>query len=129
MKPSARLDHVALGVADFDERLRFLEETLGFTLRRLGTNVRTGGRIAMVGHPDEAVKIELIESPEQQGFLHLAVHVDDVGAEFDRLTRAGLTPVRPPFRLEAAKADSALLKDDAGWMIQIVHYDPDSPDR
>ena len=128
MKPSGRLDHVALGVADFDERLRFLEETLGFTLRRRGTNVRTGGRIAMMGHPDEAVKIELIESPEQQGFLHLAVRVDDVRAEFDRLTKAGLTPVRPPFRLEAAKADSALLKDDAGWMIQIVHYDPDSPD-
>ena len=36
---------------------------------------------------------------------------------------------RAPFRLEAARADSALLKDPAGWMIQIVHYDPDSPDR
>lgn len=129
MKPSGRLDHVALGVGDLDERLRFLEDTLGFTLRRRGTNVRTGGRIAMVGHPDTPVKLELIESPEEQGFLHLAIHVDDVRAEFERLTAAGLTPVRPPFRLEAAKADSALLKDEAGWMIQIVHYDPDSPDR
>jgi catechol 2,3-dioxygenase-like lactoylglutathione lyase family enzyme len=126
---SARLDHVALGVADLDERLRFLAETLGFTLRRLGTNVRTGGRIAMLGHPDTSVKIELIESPDQHGFLHLAVHVDDVPAEFERLTAAGLTPVRAPFRLEAAKADSALVRDPAGWMIQLVHYDPDSPDR
>jgi catechol 2,3-dioxygenase-like lactoylglutathione lyase family enzyme len=126
---SARLDHVALGVPDLDERLRFLADTLGFTLRRLGTNVRTGGRIAMLGHPDTPVKIELIESADQQGFLHLAMHVDDVGAEFARLTAAGLTPVRPPFRLEAAKADSAVLQDPAGWMIQLVHYDPDSPDR
>jgi len=125
----ARLDHVALGVADLDERLRFLADTLGFTLRRLGTNVRTGGRIAMLGHPDTPVKIELIESPDQQGFLHLAMHVDDVRAEFERLTAAGLTPVRAPFRLEAAKADSAVVQDPAGWMIQIVHYDPDSPDR
>ena len=129
MTASARLDHVALGVADLDERLRFLGETLGFTLRRLGTNVRTGGRIAMLGHPDTAVKIELIESPEEQGFLHLAVHVDDVRAEFDRLTAAGLTPVRAPFRLEAAKADSAVIRDGAGWTIQLVHYDPDRPDR
>lgn len=128
MKPSARLDHVALGVADLDERLRFLEETLGFTLRRRGTNVRTGGRIAMVGHPETPVKLELIESAQEQGFLHLAVHVEDVAAEFERLRGAGLTPVRPPFRLEAAKAESALLKDPAGWMIQLVHYDPDSPD-
>jgi catechol 2,3-dioxygenase-like lactoylglutathione lyase family enzyme len=125
----ARLDHVALGVSDLDERLRFLADTLGFTLRRLGTNVRTGGRIAMLGHPDTPVKIELIESPDEQGFLHLAVQVDDVAAEFARLTAAGLTPVRPPFRLEAAKADSAVLRDPAGWTIQIVHYDPDSPDR
>jgi catechol 2,3-dioxygenase-like lactoylglutathione lyase family enzyme len=129
MMGSARLDHIALGVADLDERLRFLADTLGFTLRRVGTNVRTGGRIAMLGHPDTQAKIELIESPEQQGFLHLAVHVDDVRAEFDRLTAAGLTPVRAPFRLDAAKADSALLQDPAGWMIQLVHYDPDSPDR
>ena len=103
MNGSARLDHVALGVADLDERLRFLADT--------------------------SVKIELIESPDQQGFLHLAVHVDDVRAEFDRLTAAGLTAVRAPFRLDAAKADSALVQDPAGWMIQLVHYDPDSPDR
>jgi len=128
MKGTARLDHVALGVADLDERLRFLADTLGFTLRRVGTNVRTDGRIAMLGHPDTQVKIELIESPDQQGFLHLAVRVDDVRAEFDRLAAAGLTPVRAPFRLDAAKADSALLQDPAGWMIQLVHYDPDSPD-
>jgi catechol 2,3-dioxygenase-like lactoylglutathione lyase family enzyme len=124
----ARLDHVALGVSNLDERLRFLADTLGFTLRRLGTNVRTGGRIAMVGHPDSSVKLELIESADEGGFLHLAVHVDDVAAEFERLTAAGLTPVRAPFRLEAAKADSAVLRDPAGWTIQIVHYDPDSPD-
>lgn len=126
MKPD--VDHVAFAVADLDERIGFLRDVLGFTLRRLGTQVSTGHRIAFMGHPDSPVKVELIEDPERRGFLHLALRVDDVHAEFARLTAAGLKPVRPPFRLGAAKADSALLEDPEGWTIQIIRYDPDSPD-
>jgi catechol 2,3-dioxygenase-like lactoylglutathione lyase family enzyme len=123
-----KVDHVAFAVADLDERIRFLREVFGFTLRRLGTQVSTGSRIAFLGHPDSPLKVELVESAQQRGFLHLALRVDDVHAEFERLTRAGLKPIRPPIRLAAAKADSALLEDAEGWTIQIVRYDADSPD-
>jgi hypothetical protein len=54
--------------------------------------------------------------------------VDDVRAAFDRLVAGGLTPVRTPFRLDAVRADSVVVRDPAGWMIRLVHCDPDSPD-
>ncbi|MEN9232338.1 MAG: hypothetical protein Q6L68_15680 [Thermostichus sp. DG02_5_bins_236] len=54
--------------------------------------------------------------------------MDDIPTEHDRLCQEGLTPLRGPLYLKAAKADTALLKDPAGMEMQIIHYEPDSPD-
>lgn len=122
------VDHVAIGVADFDERLDTLSSTIGLPVRRRGTYFLNGRRLAMLGGPSGGFKIELCESPEQTGFLHIAFRVDDVRAEFDRLVAAGMTPIGEPRRIEPARAESAMVEDSDGWRIQVIRYDADSPD-
>ena len=122
------VDHVAIGVADFDERLETLSTTLGLPIRRRGTFLANGKRLAMLGRPEDAFKIELCESPEQTGLLHVAFRVEDVPGAFDRLVTAGMKPIVEPRRIEPARAESAMVEDAAGWRIQLIRYDPDSPD-
>ena len=121
------LDHIALGVVDFDGRCEFLTETMGLELRRTGTRYSTGTQIAFLADP--VFKIELIEtSDEEAGMLHLAFRVDDVEAEYENLLSKGLKPIREPHELAAAKAKTALLQAASGLNIQIIQYAPDSPD-
>ncbi|MFQ3613815.1 MAG: VOC family protein [Cyanobacteriota bacterium] len=132
-----RVDHVAIGVADLDERIQFFTEQMGMHLKRRGTHNATGGRIAFLADA-AGFKLELIETPDpapqgleghrQTGLMHIAFRVDDIPAEHDRLCQEGLMPLRGPLHLKAAKADTALLKDPAGMEIQIIRYEPDSPD-
>jgi len=124
-----RIDHVAIGVKDLDERIEFFTVALGMVLKRRGTHVGSGGRIAFIADAASGFKIELIEIPDrQEGLMHFAFRVDDVAAEHQRLTGLGLSPQRGPLRLEAAKAGTALLRDASGLELQILCYDPDSPD-
>ncbi|MDY6996504.1 MAG: VOC family protein [Actinomycetota bacterium] len=123
---SGRLDHIALEVGDLDERIALLQR-LGMTVRRMGTlNADPSRRIALLADA-RGFKLELIES-SADGFAHIAFEVDDVDAQ----TAAAPAPLqvqRPPYRMAAAKADSAMLADDGGLTVQFVRYDPDSPDR
>jgi catechol 2,3-dioxygenase-like lactoylglutathione lyase family enzyme len=124
-----QIDHVAIGVADLDERIEFMTETLGMVLKRIGTHIATGGRIAMLADPATCFKFELVETPDRQlGFMHVAYRTDDVPATFDALVSRGLKPRRPPFRLEAGRAVTAMLEDSSGMDLQIIAYDGDSPD-
>ena len=122
------LDHVALAVADLDERIAFFTQHMGMTLRRMGKEISTGSRIAMLGDPASGFKLELIESADRSGLQHIARRVDDVPAAFAAMVDAGMKPLREPRRIEPAKADSALVEDPSGLMVQLVRYDPDSPD-
>ena len=123
------IDHVALGVEDLDERIAFMTGVLGMTLKRRGTHIATGGRIAFLADPITGFKFELVETPDRQlGFMHVAYRAEDVAAEHDRLVEQGLQSLRTPFRVEPAKAVSALLKDPSGLEVQVIAYDPDSPD-
>jgi methylmalonyl-CoA/ethylmalonyl-CoA epimerase len=123
------LDHIALGVVDFDERVAFFTQVLGLELRRTGTRHSTGSRIAMLVDPASGFKIELIEtSAEEQGLLHLAARVEDVATAYQEMQAKGLRAVRGPHELAAAKAETALLEDGTALGIQIIRYQPDSPD-
>ena len=123
-----QLDHVALGVHDLDERIAFLTGTLGMTLKRLGKHMKTGSRIAMIG--DQAgFKLELIEVPPSEPlFQHLAYRVEDVDAAYALLVEQGCTGLRGPAPIPPAKAMSALVEDPTGVQIQVIKYEPDSPD-
>ncbi|CAN5182035.1 hypothetical protein BH11ACT7_BH11ACT7_35950 [soil metagenome] len=121
---TGRLDHVALQVRDFDDRVAALQR-LGMTVRRFGVlSSDPSRRIAMLAD-SRGFKLELVESGDD-GFAHLAFEVESVA---DAIDGTGLTVDRPPYRLEAARADSAMLSDPGGLTVQLVRYDPDSPDR
>jgi methylmalonyl-CoA/ethylmalonyl-CoA epimerase len=125
---SDRLDHIALAVEDLDERIEFFTRHLGMSLRRMGTENSTGSRIAMLAEPNGGFKLELIESATRQGLQHVARRVDDVPRAYVGLVAAGLKPLREPHRIGAAKAESALVEDHSGLKVQLIRYDPDSPD-
>jgi catechol 2,3-dioxygenase-like lactoylglutathione lyase family enzyme len=128
MTTIGQIDHVALGVHDLDERIAFLTGTLGMTLKRIGTYVRTGGRIAMIADA-AGFKLELIELPDEEpGFQHVAYRVEDVDAAYAHLLDEGCSSIRGPHPIAAAKAQTALVKDEAGLQIQVIKYEPDSPD-
>ena len=123
-----QLDHVALGVHDLDERIAFLTGTLGMTLKRLGKHMKTGARIAMIGD-SAGFKLELIEVPaDEPVFQHLAYRVEDVDAAYASLVAKGCTGLRGPNPIPPAKAMSALVEDPSGIQVQVIKYEPDSPD-
>jgi len=83
----------------------------------------------MLADPKSGFKIELVEAPDtEEKLTHVAFRVDDVPAAHEELLAQGLTSIRGPHHLDAAKADTALLKDASGFNLQIVKYEPDSPD-
>ncbi len=128
-----RIDHVALEIPRFDEHLALLTEHLGLRIVREGRRYSTGQRIVMVTD-DHGFKLELIEATPDgdtghatEVFQHLAVRADDVAATHADLLATGATEQRPPHRLDAARADTSLVRL-GDLAVQVVHYDPDSPD-
>jgi catechol 2,3-dioxygenase-like lactoylglutathione lyase family enzyme len=130
MNPLQGLDHIALGVQNFQQQCDFFSEVLGMELRRLGKRHATGTQIAMLVDRSSNFKVELIETapPEEMGLLHLAFRVEDVDGAYRQLAGEGLVSVREPHDLAAAKARTALLQHPSGMNIQIIQYAPDSPD-
>ena len=121
------VDHVALNVTNLDERVATFRE-LGLTVRREGTLTSDRTRRIVMLSDGAGFKLELIESSADE-FAHVAMAADDVDQTFGDFERAGLVPVRPPHRLEPARARSAMLSDEFGLTVQLVCYDDDSPDR
>ncbi|MCC6455352.1 MAG: VOC family protein [Caldilineaceae bacterium] len=123
------MDHIALGVEDMDERIDYFTRVMGLQLKRTGTRHSTGSRIALLADPVSGFKIELIETlPDERGLLHLAFRVDDVNSAYENLLAQGFKSLRGPHTLAAAKAETALLEDPVAMQVQIINYQPDSPD-
>jgi predicted enzyme related to lactoylglutathione lyase len=124
-----RMDHFALEVADLDRYIDQLVATGGMRLLRRGTAKRSGTRLAMVGDPT-GMKIELIENPDAivPRYLHVAFRSADVDATASALKDKGWTWERGPIELEDAQARSVLLSDSKGFELQVLTYQPTSPD-
>lgn len=131
------IDHVALEVADIDERVRLLEAA-GLRVLRHGTRYSTGQRIVMMGD-GTGNKLELIEAEPGAGdgsdgvdrapvFAHLALRTDDADGAHRRLQDAGYESRSEPHDLTAARARSALLDSGGGFRVQVISYADDSPD-
>jgi catechol 2,3-dioxygenase-like lactoylglutathione lyase family enzyme len=128
MPDIGQIDHFGMDVADIEARVAFFEG-LGMEVRRWGTHFASGNRIVMLSDPRSGFKIELVEAPDKDPRLtHVAFRVEDVSAAHEDLLSQGLTSIRGPHHLDAARADTALLKDASGFNVQIVKYEPDSPD-
>ena len=122
------LDHVALGVRDLEERIAFLTRHLGMTVKRRGTHFKTGKGIVLLADAN-GFKLELIEADvDEPTFMHLAYRVEDVPGAYARLLDIGCDSIRGPHELKASMSQTALVQDASKLQIQIVKYDPASPD-
>ena len=126
-----KFDHVAIEASDFDKRVHTLVNDVGMTLIRHGIRYSTGQRIAMLGD-ETGVKIELIESDaDEPRFAHVAFRADEPAAVDEAeagLVDAGWSTVNPAHDLAAAKARTTLVTDRGGLHVQVIAYEPDSPD-
>jgi catechol 2,3-dioxygenase-like lactoylglutathione lyase family enzyme len=122
------MDHVALGVRDIEQQLALLTGLLGMTIKRRGTQVKSGRPIVLLADAN-GFKLELIEiDADEPAFMHLAYRVDDVAGAYDRLLAQGCESIRAPHELTAARAESALVQDPSKLRVQIIKYENDSPD-
>ncbi|MFK8050817.1 MAG: VOC family protein [Halioglobus sp.] len=105
------LHHVAIGVNDFDKALKFYTEALGFEVvqrsdfdndpmanRAIGLDA-VKAKMAMLKTPNAFVELWQYNNPEPQdlrsrpcdyGYPHIALQVDDIQAEYDRLSDLGM---------------------------------------
>jgi lactoylglutathione lyase len=54
------------------------------------------------------------------GFSRTIIHVSDIKAIVERLTKAGVTIVRQPTEVANLKLTYALVRDPDGWMIEFI---------
>jgi catechol 2,3-dioxygenase-like lactoylglutathione lyase family enzyme len=115
-------------VDDQDRALSFYTDVLGFTLKH---DIPMGeARWITVVSPDAPDGTELVLEPDghpaakpfkdalvTDGIPFTAFEVDDVHAEYDRLTALGVTFTQPP--TEMGPVTTAVLDDTCGNLIQI----------
>jgi catechol 2,3-dioxygenase-like lactoylglutathione lyase family enzyme len=126
-----RVDHVAIGVASVDDTVAVLCGSLGLREGRHGRRGGVGRPIAFVHDDRSGLKIELLETDEdERGLLHLAFALDDAGdvdATHASLVGDGFDVVHAPARIEPAKARTSLVAAPGiDLLVQLIAYDPDA---
>ena len=116
-------------VDDQDKALRFYTDVLGFVKK---TEIPMGeARWLTVVSPDDTDGTELVLEPDghpaarpfkralvEDGIPFTSFAVNDVHAEYERLTKAGVRFTQPP--VEMGPVTTAVLDDTCGNLIQIA---------
>lgn len=126
-----RIDHAALVVSDLDQSLDFYTRILGFRItRRLEFSDRELVILAMGDEP--AARLELLRYdatdltnaiPQDRaclGLRHLAFHVQDVRAAFDKLVEAGVEMQADPPYLRPGGPPIAFGFDPDGVLLEFT---------
>jgi catechol 2,3-dioxygenase-like lactoylglutathione lyase family enzyme len=126
-----RIHITSVLVDDQEKALRFYTDVLGFVKKH---DVPMGGsdRWLTVVSPEEPEGTELLLEPSghpavrpykaalvEDGIPATSFAVDDVPAEYDRLSALGVRFTQPP--LEMGPVTTAVLDDTCGNLIQLVH--------
>jgi catechol 2,3-dioxygenase-like lactoylglutathione lyase family enzyme len=125
-----RITLASVHVDDQDKALRFYTEVLGFTKK---TEIPLGEhRWLTVVSPEDPDGVELVLEPSDHpavgpfkealvadGIPFTSFAVDDVQAEFTRLTSLGVTFTQEPAAM--GPVTTAVLDDTCGNLIQIAH--------
>lgn len=124
-----RIHLTSVFVDDQQRALQFYTDTLGFQVRQ-DVPLGNGDRWLTVGAPGQA-DVELLLEPAghpavapyrdalaADGIPLASFAVDDVHAEYDRLTAAGVTFVQPPTTM--GPVTMAVLDDTCGNLIQLI---------
>lgn len=116
--------HTAIWVSDLSEARAFfvdalgLEENWSFTMDGV-ENVYVGGdhgEIQLRHDPDHEVP-----APDRRAFDHIAVSVDQVDEETERLVeRTGCTVLDGPLDVDAANARVAFVDGPDGYVVELV---------
>jgi len=128
-----RIHLTSVPVDDQQKALRFYTETLGFKLKH---NIPLGEHAWItVVSPEQPTGTELVLEPDEHpavrpfkralvadGIPYTAFAVDDVEAEHQRLTEAGVRFVQPPTDL--GPVITAVFDDSCGNLIQIMQEKP-----
>ncbi|GIH03742.1 hypothetical protein Rhe02_18090 [Rhizocola hellebori] len=125
-----RINLASVYVDNQDKALAFYTDVLGFVKK---TEVPVGEhRWLTVVSPDAPDGVELLLEPDEHpaskvykaalvgdGIPFTSFAVDDVQAEYERLTKLGVTFTQPP--LDMGPVTTAVLDDTCGNLIQIAH--------
>ncbi|HET8777063.1 MAG TPA: VOC family protein [Candidatus Limnocylindria bacterium] len=125
-----RINVTSVLVDDQDKALAFYTDVLGF-LKKTDIPLGCGARWLTVVSPDAPDGVELLLEPDahpaarpfkealvEDGIPFTSFAVDDVQAEFDRLTGLGVTFVQPPTPM--GPVTTAVFDDTCGNLIQIA---------
>lgn len=133
------LHHVAIGVHDFDKALKFYTEALGFEVVQQSefdndpaANKAIGleaikAKMAMLKAPNAFVELwqysdpmpqDLRSRPCDYGYPHIALQVDDIQAEYDRLKTHGMEFVGDVVDF-GANASAIYGRDPCGNVIEL----------
>jgi len=140
------IHHIAIGVPDFDAGISFYRDVLGFEEvwrsefsgsaplveaaiglkepRAKAAMLRGGNAHIELWQYTEPAPADLRSRPNDYGYPHFALEVEDIDAEHARLSAAGMTFVGPPVDF----GDSAAVygKDPFGNIIEIYEIrDPE----
>ena len=126
-----RIHVTSVFVDDQDSALSFYTEVLGFELRN-NVPVGNGDRwLTVAGPGQEGVELLLEpashpavgpyrESVTADGIPLASFAVDDIQAEYERLTEAGVTFTQPPTPM--GPVTTAVLDDTCGNLIQLISF-------
>ena len=128
-----KVSHIGLAVERLDEARTFFEENFGFSAK----DKENFGELIFSFIPLEGTNLELLQSTEPdgqiakfiqkrgQGIHHIALEVDDIQAELDRLKAKGLKLINEkPYR-NAHQELVAFIhpKSTFGVLIELIQVD------
>ena len=132
------IHHIAIGVPDFDKGLAFYRDLLGFEVvqemrledfeagdRAIGIS-GVKARMAMLRTANAHIELWQYEQPEPDvttaspndfGYVHFALQISDIEAEYERLCAAGMKFVGQPVNFGGSSAIYG--KDPFGNVIEL----------
>jgi catechol 2,3-dioxygenase-like lactoylglutathione lyase family enzyme len=129
-----RINVTSVLVDNQDKALAFYTDVLGF-LKKTDIPLGGGAKWLTVVSPDAPDGVELLLEPDahpaarpfkealvEDGIPYTSFAVDDIQAEFDRLTGLGVTFVQPPTPM--GPVTTAVFDDTCGNLIQIAEMQP-----
>jgi lactoylglutathione lyase len=126
---SHRFLHTMVRVRDLDKSLAFYTGLLGMTLLRRKDFPEGKFTLAFVGYGPESdhTVVELTHNwdrsedyPLGESYGHLAIGVEDIYAECDRLAAAGVPIPRPPGPMKHGGSVIAFIEDPDGRKIELI---------
>jgi methylmalonyl-CoA epimerase len=134
-----KIDHLGIATKGIDEALKFWAESLG--LENLHTETVEDQKVRVAMLPIGDTRIELLEptsddSPISKfldkrggGIHHIAVEVDDIKRELDRLKASGIRLIDAEPRVGAGGCLVAFIHPSAtgGVLLELVQTTPSGP--